>query len=113
MSSELRDRLLAEMESLHTVDCHAHTSLKRDYNARGGLDLFSMMSYFEREIEMALGKPGQEHYEGCVTDADRWERLKSVLTRARNESYWRHNIVAYQNTLDAMDARWRSRQLPE
>jgi len=103
MSDELRGRLLAEMESLRTVDCHSHTTLKRDYNERGGLDLFSMMSYFQREIAMIADQQGADLYEGCATDADKWERLKPILARTRNESYWRHNMVTYQALFDLTD----------
>ncbi len=103
MSSGLRDRIHAEMESLHTIDCHSHTSLKSEYNAHGGLDLFSLMAYYEREINMATGVGSGQLYDGCATDKDRWERLKPVLLRTRNESYWRHNIVTYKAVFDFAD----------
>ncbi len=103
MSSELRERLLSEMESLHTVDCHSHTGLQSGYNERGGLDLFSMMAYYEREIGMATGMGSAQLYDGCATDAERWEKLKPVLHRTRNESYWRHNIVTYGALFDFAD----------
>ena len=45
--STLRDRLLEEMRSLRTVDCHSHTNLRRDYCARKH-NLFSLRSYFNR-----------------------------------------------------------------
>ena len=103
MSSGLRDRIHAEMESLHTIVCHSHTSLKSEYNAHGGLDLFSLMAYYEREINMATGVGSGQLYDGCATDKDRWERLKPVLLRTRNESYWRHNIFTYKAVFDFAD----------
>jgi len=92
----LRERLLDEMQGLRTVDCHSHTMLRREYEALTDRSLFSMMSYFDREINSATGLSAGQLYEGCRTDAERWERLKPVLSRTRNVSYWRHNVVVYQ-----------------
>ncbi len=42
----VRERILEELESLETVDCHSHTMLRRNYyRAKGGYDLFSIMGY--------------------------------------------------------------------
>jgi len=99
----LRERLLQEMQALRTVDCHSHTMLRRDYEALTDRSFFSMMTYFEREIAGATGMGSAQLYEGCTTDAERWERLKPVLLRTRNESYWRHNIVVYQQLFGLED----------
>jgi len=103
MSETLRERLLDQMQALRTVDCHSHTMLRRDYEALTDRSLFSMMSYFEREIESATGMASGQLYEGCSTDAERWARLKPVLLRTRNESYWRHNLVMYQGLFGLED----------
>ena len=103
MAGSVRDRFLQEMESIHTVDCHSHTALKREYYAFPERSLFTMMAYYEREIQSATGKSSGQLYEGATSDAERWERLKPVLARTRNESYWRHNIVTYRALFDFED----------
>ncbi|MFQ6097001.1 MAG: hypothetical protein ACE5O2_04680, partial [Armatimonadota bacterium] len=96
MYALVRDRLLAEMESLPTVDCHSHTSLRRDYYAAGPRTLFSLMAYFEREVQSVTGKGSQQLYASAKTDRARWRALKKVIGRARNTSYWRHNLITYR-----------------
>lgn len=96
----LRERLSQEMESIRTVDCHSHTALKREYYEFPERSLFTMMAYYEREIQNATGKSSAQLYEGAQSDGERWERLKPVLARTRNESYWRHNIVTYRALFD-------------
>jgi len=94
---DLRVELMAEMTGLRTVDCHSHTNLESEYRKAAPLSLFSMGSYFERDIQSVQHHlRGGALYEGCRSDRQRWERLKSVLDRARNVSYWRHNIVTFQ-----------------
>ncbi len=106
----VRERVLEELESLETVDCHSHTMLRRDYyKAEGGFDLFGIMGYFARDIQSTAG--GQI-YEGCTTDEERWPRLRAVLERARNVSYWRHVIVTHQKLFglrgdDVTDRNWK------
>ncbi|HVG98564.1 MAG TPA: amidohydrolase family protein [Chloroflexota bacterium] len=99
-AAALRQRLLGEAESLATVDCHSHTVLRQEYAARAPLDLFRLGSYFERDIGGLTGRPSAELYAGCADDAARWARLRGVLARARNVSYWRHNVVTYQGLFD-------------
>ena len=55
-NAELRQRLVDEMAQVKTVDCHSHTMLKREYYQTGGLDLFSLMSYFNRDIVTTAGE---------------------------------------------------------
>jgi predicted TIM-barrel fold metal-dependent hydrolase len=106
----VRERILRELESLETVDCHSHTMLRRNYyRAEGGYDLFSLMSYFTRDIQATAG---ENIYEGTTTDEERWRRLKPVLDKTRNVSYWRHNIVTYQKVFgfradDVTDGNWK------
>lgn len=107
----LRDRLLAELECVRTVDCHSHTMLSREYVAGGPKDLFGLMSYFERDFGGTLGRSSGEAYAGCASEAEKWEVLKGVLDRARNVSYWRHNLVMYQRLFglqegELTDANW-------
>ncbi len=100
---DMRIELMAEMTGLKTVDCHSHTSLESEYRQAAPLSLFSMGSYFERDIQSTLHFEGGGLYDGCRTDAQRWARLRGVLDKARNVSYWRHNIVAFQGLFGLED----------
>jgi predicted TIM-barrel fold metal-dependent hydrolase len=102
MSSPFRDRLLEEMRSLRTVDCHSHTCLRRDY-AQADLSLFSLMSYFDREVGALTGQGCGQLFAECASDGERWEALRGVLDRTRNVSYWRHNLVVYRELFDLAD----------
>ena len=107
-----RDELLAEMQSVRTVDCHSHTMLRRDYYKVPEWNLFNLMAYFGRDINSVTGKTGPELFDAASNDAQRWEILKGILQQARNVSYWRHNIVVYQNLFglrgdDLTDRNWR------
>jgi len=111
-TSDLRDRLLDEMRAIRTVDCHSHTCLRRDYYAMPERSLFTMMSYFDREIANATGKSLGQLVEGAQSDDERWERLRPILARTRNVSYWRHNLVTYQGLFELQggeltDGNWR------
>jgi predicted TIM-barrel fold metal-dependent hydrolase len=100
--ANLRDKLLEEMRALRTIDCHSHTNLEREYYAVDR-NLFSMRSYFNREIMAEIGAPGQEYediYGHCDSDAERWAVLRRAIQRAGNTSYWRHNLVAYRKFFD-------------
>lgn len=96
MDESFRRELLDEMQAIKTVDCHSHTCLRRVYYESGEKNLFNLMSYFEREIYSVAGKGSAQLYEGAASDEERWQRLKPVLDRARNTSYWRHNWVMYR-----------------
>ena len=107
-SEPLRAQILSTLEGIQTVDCHSHTQLRREYYAAGGFDLFTMTSYFERDIATTAGGP---IYEGATTDEERWERLKAVLEKSRNVSYWRHNLTVYRELFglkdpELTDANW-------
>jgi predicted TIM-barrel fold metal-dependent hydrolase len=95
-----RQELLAELEKIKTVDCHSHTQLKSAYYENGPFDLFSLTSYFDRDIQSTAGGP---IYEGAKDDKERWLRLKQVLCKSRNVSYWRHNLVVYQKLFGLTD----------
>lgn len=99
-SDTLRQQILRELEGIGTVDCHSHTQLRREYYAAGGFNLFTMTSYFERDIATTTGGP---IYDGATTDEERWERLKPVLEKARNVSYWRHNLTVYRELFGLED----------
>jgi len=103
MSDRFREELLEVMQGIRTIDCHSHTTLKSEYYRSGRRNLFNLMSYYEREINAATGKGSGELYEGAGSDAERWERLKPVVERTRNVSYWRHNIVVYRELFDLED----------
>ena len=111
MNTTFRTRLLDEMRALRTVDCHSHTALRSAYYEAGEKTLFSLMSYFEREVASVTGVGSPQLYEGAATDEERWQRLKPVLQRARNTSYWRHNVVVYRELFglegdDLTDGNW-------
>ena len=118
VGNPFRQRLLDEMAALPTVDSHSHTDLRREYVKRPERNLFTLTGYFERDVDGLLGRsptvkgrnapatppantPGL--YAGATSDAERWERLRGVLARARNVSYWRHQIVTYQGLFDLAD----------
>ncbi len=96
MSDALRDELLAEMQAVQTVDCHSHTVLRRDYYAAGPRSLFNLSSYFDRDIASVTGHGPAELYADCESDEERWAKLRGVLAKARNVTYWRHNLVAFR-----------------
>ncbi len=102
---DFRLELMAEMTGLKTVDCHSHTALESEYREAVPLSLFSMGSYFDRDIQSTLHfEGGGGLYNGCTSDAQRWARLRGILDKARNVSYWRHNIVAYQGLFGLAEA---------
>jgi len=103
MPTPFRARLLEEMRTLRTVDCHSHTALRSEYYAAGERTLFSLMSYFEREVDSVTGGGSGQLYAGTATDEERWQRLKPVLQRAGTTSYWRHNIVVYRELFGLED----------
>jgi len=102
-NDELRELLLEEMKAMRTVDCHSHTDGSKAYYENGPYDLFSLMAYFNREIEALTGKAPDKPFESAPSDVDRWKALKGVLDLARNVSYWRHNMVVYRNLFDFKD----------
>ncbi len=103
MNDRFREELLEAMQQIRTIDCHSHTTLKSGYYTSGQRDLFNLMSYYEREINAATGKGSGQLYAGAESDAERWERLKPVVERTRNVSYWRHNVVVYRELFDLED----------
>lgn len=103
MNEHFRHELLEWMRSLETVDCHSHTCLRREYYKAGPRTLFNLMSYFERDIQGTTGKSSAELYQEARSDEERWQILKGVLARTRNVSYWRHNLVMYQELFGLQD----------
>jgi len=101
-SKELRQRLLQQMEGLSTVDCHSHTALSTEYYEKR-IDLFNLMAYFARDINGINEQFGRTSFGGLADDETRWEALKDILDRARNVSYWRHNLVMYQELFGLED----------
>ena len=92
-----------EMQETNTVDCHSHTDSPKVYYENGPYNLFSFMAYFNREIEALGGKISSTLFREDSSDGDRWKVLRNILVRARNISYWRHNIVVYRNLFDFRD----------
>lgn len=103
MSNEFREELLEAMREINTVDCHSHTCLEREYYQAGERNLFNLMSYFERDINSAMGKGSDQLYAEASSDEERWEIFKQVLDKTRNVSYWRHNMVVYQELFGLED----------
>ena len=101
----LRDRLLEEMRAIRTVDCHSHTNLQSEYYA-AERNLFSMRSYFNREITALTGATGQEFedvYGAGASDTECWALLRRAIQSAGNTSYWRHNLVTYRRFFGLVD----------
>lgn len=111
--SKLHDELLDLMGELQTVDCHAHTRLKSEYYADGPWNLFTLGSYFEREIGALASQVSGPYHDASAPDAERWAHLREMLRRAGNVSYWRHNVVTYQALFgleddDVTDDNWQA-----
>ena len=111
MNNSFREELLEIMQNILTIDCHSHTALKSDYYKAGQLNLFNLMSYYEREIGAAAGKGSNQLYADAKSDAERWSRLKPIIERTHNVSYWRHNVVMYRELFgleddDVTDLNW-------
>ena len=94
--SKLWQRLYDTICRIRVVDSHWHTETERAHNAHGGHDLFSLWAYFRREIMAQTGKDVPELFAQAKTDRQKWQLLKPVIARALNTSYYRHNLVAYQ-----------------
>ena len=119
--SILRDRLHDHMREIRTVDCHSHTALPDAYYDTER-NLFTLGSYFDREIEVAtasLGRATKDIY-GSRDDDGCWGILKAVVESAGNTSYWRHNLVVYRKFFgltddELTDENWRevNRQIRE
>lgn len=99
----IRERLLEEMQKISTVDCHSHTDSPKVYYENSPYNLFTFMTYFNREIEALSGKISSTLFKEASSDAERWKILKNILVRARNVSYWRHNMVVYKHLFDFRD----------
>lgn len=111
--SNLRQHLLEEMGTIHTVDCHSHTDSPKVYYENGPYDVFTLMSYFNREIQAITGKTSEELFQNVISDADRWDILRNIIARTRNISYWRHNMVVYRHLFNFQyselnDHNWQS-----
>lgn len=109
----LRDDLRQEMTTVRTVDCHAHTQLRSVYYANGPFDLFTLTSYFQREIGALSAACPPVAAEGQTPARQRWGHLREILKRARNESYWRHNLVVYRDLFgmegeELTDSNWEA-----
>lgn len=109
---DIRGQILAVLRKTRTVDCHSHTWLRREYYAQGGYDLFSLTSYFDRDILATVGEEAFKNYKAAGNELEKWRQLKAVLRRARNVSYWRHNLVTYRGLFglkdaELNDANWR------
>lgn len=98
--NSMKRYLLEDLEKIKIVDCHSHTISKSEYYENAPYDLFRLESYFRREIASINGK---NIFLGAKTDYERWLRLKGVLKRASNVSYWRHNIHVYKSLFNLED----------
>lgn len=104
-----RQYFLELLQECEIVDAHSHTKTPATYYAQGPFDLFTLNSYFSRD---AAGILGEQPYAGCTDDEQRWQRLRLMLDKGRNITYWRHNIVTYKKYFDledddVTDANWR------
>lgn len=111
-SRPLKRRLLAKLVDTPVVDCHSHTMNPEDYY-KSKFDLFSLGSYFNRDISGVLNRPVDNLFGNEKTDAARWRVLKGVLDKARNTTYARHYLIMYREFFGLKDAElndrnWRS-----
>lgn len=109
----LRHELVELMAATPTVDCHAHTCSESDYYNNGPYDLFTLSSYFDREIGALSGQFPGRYYDREAPDEERWQHLKAIVDRCLNESYWRHNLVTYAGLFgfqgpELDDSNWRA-----
>jgi predicted TIM-barrel fold metal-dependent hydrolase len=100
MQSDLREELLSKMADCGVIDCHSHTRLPARYYAQGPYGVFSLNSYFERDMVYMLPI---ERFRACKTDDERWPIFRAALEKGRNMTYWRHNIVTYQKYFGLKD----------
>jgi predicted TIM-barrel fold metal-dependent hydrolase len=110
--SSLRDELIQLMAATPTVDCHSHTNSRTAYYEQGPYDLFTLGSYFDREIGALSGQFPGPYYDRDAPAEERWQHLKIITGHAFNESYWRHNLVTYRELFgfqgpELNDGNWR------
>jgi predicted TIM-barrel fold metal-dependent hydrolase len=109
---QLRAELATCLDTLPVVDCHSHTRLRREYVAQGPWNLFQMTASFDREIGALLPTMPGPLPDSQAPEEQRWGHLREILKRARNESYWRHNLVVYRELFgledeELTDANWQ------
>ena len=102
-STELRNRLFDEIQSIPVIDSHWHTMTERQYRESGGTDLFRLWAYFVRDIQSTSGKGTPEVFRDAKTDEEKWQILRPILDRAGNVSYYRHNLVVYRDLFGLED----------
>lgn len=105
-----KEDFLALMKECTVVDCHSHTTTPQRYYAEGPYDLFSLTSYFDRDL---AGLADMQALAACPTDEEKWAIYKAALDKGRNVSFWRHNIVTYQKYFglqdsELTDANWKA-----
>lgn len=99
-----KQALLSELNELKTVDCHSHTVHRNDYYNKGGFNLFTLMQYFTRDISTVTGIAyGPELFNCFKSEEEKWGFLESILEKAGNVSYWRHQIVVYKKLFGLTD----------
>ncbi len=107
--SKLWQRLYSEICKIRVIDSHWHTCTQREYEQRGGHDLFSLWAYFNREILALTGVEADAYFAQAKSDRQKWQLLKPLLARAGNTSYYRHNVVAYQELFGLRQAELNDR----
>jgi len=111
-NSALWKRLHQEACQVRAIDCHVHTYTEAEYeHTRTGLDLFTLLGYFARDIS------GLEEVHGlslaqCKTDSEKWTVLRKVLDLAGNVTYYRHLWHVYRElyglgNVELSDRNWR------
>ena len=105
-----REDFIGRMRELTIVDCHSHTTTPQRYYAEGPYDLFSLTSYFDRDL---AGLTDMAALAACKSDEEKWAMYKAALDKGRNVSFWRHNILTYQRYFglqedELTDDNWRA-----
>ena len=94
--SKLWKRIQAEIEKIRVIDSHSHMTSEQNYYQQS-LSIFNMVSYFGRDIQSTSDGPLGDSLTAEKTEDDRCERFYEITQRNEATSYFRHNLIAYQD----------------
>ncbi|MEW6355362.1 MAG: amidohydrolase family protein [Planctomycetota bacterium] len=94
--SKLWKRIHSEIEKIWVIDSHSHLTSEENYYKQN-LSVFNMVSYFGRDIQSTSTGPLADTLPTAKTEEDKVERFLEIVRRTEAVSYFRHNIIAYQD----------------
>jgi len=94
--SKLWKRIHKEIEKIRVIDSHSHMTSEENYYKQN-LSIFNMVSYYGRDIQSTAGKAVGELLHGAKADEEKWKRFSEVILKTEAVSYFRHNLIAYQD----------------